>query len=96
MDQAGAKSKCLLVVGDNSFCNRALFTAAMERTAVIARARREVKLCKRASAGSRCFYDRLRFTPDQVRQDDSIAWRKARVFYGGEWRKMRYKEVPAI
>jgi hypothetical protein len=96
VDQAGARSKCLLVVGDNSFCNRALFTAAMERTAVIARARRDVKLCKRASAGSRYFYDRLRFTPDQVRQDDSIAWRKARVFYGGEWRKMRYKEVPEI
>lgn len=93
LDRAGSASKRLLVVGDNSFCNRTLFTAALERTAVIARARRDVKLCKRAPAGSRCFYDSTRFTPEQIRQDDSIAWLKARVFYGGQWRKMRYKEV---
>ncbi|MFL6448964.1 MAG: transposase [Bryobacteraceae bacterium] len=96
LDQAGARHKRLLVVGDNSFCNRALFTAALERIAVIARARRDVKLCKRASAGSRCFYGSTRFTPDQVRHDDSIVWRKTRVFYGGEWRKMRYKEVREV
>jgi hypothetical protein len=96
VDQSGARQKCVLVVGDNSFCNRTLFTAAMERTAVIARARRDVKLCKRAPAGSRCFYDSIRFTPDEVRQDDSIAWRKARVFYGGEWRTMRYKEIREV
>ena len=93
LDQAGSACKCLLVVGDNSFCTRTLFTAALERTAGGARARRDVTLCKRAPAGSRCFYDATRFTPEQVRQDDSIAWQKARVFYGGEWRKMRYKEV---
>src|SRR3954465_14213325 len=34
LDQAGSACKCLLVVGDNSFCNRTLFTAALERTAV--------------------------------------------------------------
>jgi len=93
VDQAGAKNKSLLVVGDNSFCNRALFTADIERTTVIARARRDVKLCKRAPAGSPRFYDAVRFTPDQVRQDEALGWQKARVFYGGQWRKMRYKEV---
>ncbi len=96
VDQAGASHKRLLVVGDNSFCNRALFTAAIDRTAVIARGRRDVKLCKRAPDGSKRFYDSTRFTPDQVRQDESIGWRKARVFYGGEWRKMRYKEVREV
>jgi DDE superfamily endonuclease len=96
IDQAGGQHKFLLVVGDNSFCNRALFSAAFDRTAVIARARRDVKLCKRAPAGSPRFYDAARFTPDQVRQDDSIGWCKARVFYGGEWRTMRYKEVREV
>ena len=86
LDRAGSASRCLLVVGDNSFCNRTLFTAALERTAVVARARRDVKLCKRAVAESRCFYDATRFTPEQIRQDDSIAWLKARVFYGGQSR----------
>jgi DDE family transposase len=93
LDRVGSAHQCLLVVGDNSFCNRRLFTAALERSAVIARARRDVKLCQRAPAGSRCFYDATRFTPEQIRQDDSIAWMKTRVFYGGQWRNMRYKEV---
>jgi hypothetical protein len=96
VDLAGAHHKRLLVVGDNSFCNRPLFSATIERTYVLARARRDVKLCKRAAAGSPRFYDSTRFTPEQIRQDDSIAWLKARVFYGGQWRKMRYKEVREV
>lgn len=76
LDRAGNAGKCLLVVGDNSFYNRALFTAALQRTAVIARARHDVKLCKRALGGSRRFYDSTRLTPEQVRQDESIGWKK--------------------
>ena len=93
MDEAGAKGKTLLVVGDNSFCNRTLFGMVWERTEIIARARRDIKLCRRASAGSRCFYDAVKFTPEQVRQNEHIAWRKVRIFYGGQWRKIRYKQV---
>ena len=48
------------------------------------------------AAGSPRFYDSTRFTPEQIRQDDSIAWRKARVFYGGQWRKLRYKEIREV
>lgn len=96
IDQAGAHHKRLLVVGDNSFCNRPLFSASIERTAVLARARRDVKLCKRAAAASLRFYDAARFTPEQVRLDESIGWQKARVFYGGQWRRMRYKEVREV
>ena len=96
VDQAGAHHKRLLVVGDNSFCNRPLFSASIERTAVLARARRDVKLCKRAAAGSLRFYDAARFTPEQVRLDESIGWQKARVFYGRQWRQMRYKEVREV
>ncbi|MGH9631405.1 MAG: hypothetical protein ACRD7E_24135 [Bryobacteraceae bacterium] len=96
LDRAGAGRKRLLIVGDNSFCNRTLFTAALERTEIVARARRDVKLCKQAAAGSRRFYDTTRFTPEQTRLDDSIAWQKVRVFYGGQWRKFRYKELSQI
>ena len=96
LDRAGGKPKRMLAVGDNSFCNRTLFTSTMERVEVIARARRDVKLCKHSAPGSRCFYDTNRFTPEDVRQDESIAWHKARVFYGGQWRKIRYKELPEV
>ncbi len=96
LNQAGGKPKRLLAVGDNSFCNRTLFTSRLDGIEVIARARRDVKLCKHSASSSRCFYDSNRFTPEDVRQDESVAWRKARVFYGGHWRKIRYKELPGV
>ena len=55
-----------------------------------------MKLCRRADSGTGRFYDVRKFTPEQVRQDDSLLWRKARIFQGGEWRKVRYKEVSVI
>ena len=54
-----------------------------------------MKLCRPASSGRR-IYDAVKFTPEQVRQDDAIPWRKVRVFYGGHWRKIRYKELNGI
>jgi hypothetical protein len=94
-DAAGGQRKTLLAVGDNSFCNRTLFRATWDRVEVIARARRDVKLCRAAVSGRR-IYDAVKFTPEQIRQDDTIPWRKVRVFYGGQWRKIRYKEVDDV
>jgi len=96
LDAAGAAGKGLLAVGDNSFCNRTLFRGAFDRIEVLARARRDTKLCRRAPAESRCFYDPSKFTPEQVRQDETLAWKKVRIFHGGQWRKVRSKEVRAV
>ena len=93
VDQAGGGRKKLLIVGDNSFCNRTLFGASCERTEIIARARRNLKLCHPAPAGSRQVYNAVKFTPEQVRQDERIAWNKVLIFYGGQWRQIRYKQV---
>ena len=94
-DAAGARSKTILAVGDNSFCNRTLFRSTWDRVEVIARCRRDLKLCRPAASGRR-IYDAVKFTPDQVRNDDAIPWRKVRVFYGGQWRKIRYKQLHGI
>jgi hypothetical protein len=94
-DAAGGKRKIILAVGDNSFCNRTLFRTPYDRVEIIARARRDIKLCRPAACGRR-IYDVVKFTPEQVRQDETIAWRKVRVFYGGQWRKIRYKEVIGV
>lgn len=92
LDLLGA-AKTLLAVGDNSFCNRTLFRPALDRVELLVRARRNLKLCRRAPGFGRRFFDSLKFTPEQVRQDASILWRKATVFLGGQWREVRYKEV---
>ena len=46
--------------------------------------------------GGRRFYGTEKFTPEQVRQDEARPWKQTKVFYGGKWRKVRYKEVAAV
>lgn len=96
LDEAGGAKKILVMAGDGSFCNRTVLTAPRERTEIIARARKDAVLCYRAEPGGRRFYGADKFTPEQVRQDDSIPWKTTKIFYGGKRRKIRYKEVTEV
>lgn len=93
LDEAGGTAKILVIAGDGSFCNRTVFSAPRERTEMIARARKDARLCFRAPQPSRRFYAVEKFTPEQVRQDEAIPWQTTKLFYGGKWRRIRYKEV---
>jgi hypothetical protein len=92
LDNAGGFEKILVATCDGSFCNKVCIGAEMERTHLVARCRKNAKLCVKASGG-RAFYSKEKFTPEQVRQDESIPWQEATIFHGGDWRKIRYKEV---
>lgn len=96
LDAASGALKILVLAADGSFCNRTVFSASVERTEVLARARRDAALCLRAPAGCRRFYDQVKFTPEQVRQNDALPWKKTRIFYGGNWRIVRYKDLAGI
>ncbi len=96
MDLAGGRRKVLVLTGDGSFCNRTCFGEIPERSALLVRARRDAKLCLRAPQNSRRFYATEKFTPEQVRQDDSRTWKTSKIFYGGKRRKIRYKEVAEV
>jgi len=95
LDEAGQNARPRPIVGDGSFCNRTLFTADLPRTELIVRARRDLKLCGKADGGSRSFYDKVKFTPEQVLKDESVPWCTS-IFHGGQWRVIRYKEVTGI
>lgn len=95
-DHAGANGKVLVIVGDGSFCNRTVLSGIPDRMVLIARTRKDASLCFRAPLGDRRFYAKDKFTPDQVRLDENIAWRETRLFYGGKRRKVRYKEVTGV
>jgi hypothetical protein len=96
LDVAGAVGRTLVLAVDGSFCNRTVFTRVVRGVELIARARKDVALCFRAEAGSRRFYGRDKFTPEQIRQNDSLPWRTAKVFYGGRRRTIDYKEVAEV
>jgi hypothetical protein len=96
LDQAGAQKRLLIAAVDGSFCNHALFFKPLDRTRLLARARKDARLCYPALPESHRTYSPDRFTPEQVRQDDSIAWAKATIFYAGQLRAIRYKEVIGV
>ena len=96
LDLAGGEKKILVLAGDGSFCNRTCFRAPRDRTELICRARKDAVLCFGAMAGSRRFYGTEKFTPEQMRQDEAQPWKQTKVFYGGKWRKVRYKEVSGV
>jgi hypothetical protein len=96
LDQAGGGSKILVLTGDGSFCNRTCFGEIPDRSVLLVRARKDAKLCFRASPDSRRFYGVDKFTPEQVRQDDTRDWKVTKIFYGGKRRKIRSKTVVGV
>jgi DDE superfamily endonuclease len=96
LDRAGAKDKLLVAVVDGSFCNRTCMGTEVERTCVVARARKDAKLCFRASGNTQKIYGENKFTPKGVRQDESIPWQMTSIYHGGKWREVRYKEVKEV
>jgi len=96
LDEAGAANQILVLAADGSFCNRTVFSAPRDRTEIIARARKDAVLSFRAPQPSRRFYAVEKFTPEQVRQDEAVAWQTTRLFYGGKWRRIRYKQVRGV
>jgi hypothetical protein len=96
LDQAGAQTKSLLMAGDGSFCNRTLFRTPLDRIDLLCRARADVRLCAPAPPGSRGKYAQKKFTPEQVRQNESLSWQSIQLWHGGKRRKLRYKEVKEV
>lgn len=93
LDQAGGRDKVLVLAGDGSFCNRNCFAQVADRTVLLVRARKDARLCLPAPVPSRRFYAVEKFTPQQMRKDDGLAWKTTKIFYGGKRRRIRYKEV---
>ncbi len=93
LDLAGGRDKILVLTADGSFCNRTCFGDVPHRAVLLARARKDAKLCFRAPAHSRRFFALEKFTPEQVRKDESRAWKTTKIFYGGKRRTIRYKEL---
>jgi hypothetical protein len=95
LDEVGGFSKTLIATVDGSFCNRTCMRANVDRTVILARARRDAKLCY-PSAEPRRSYGKEKFTPESVRQDKTSGWKCAKVFHGKRYRTIRYKEVGPV
>jgi hypothetical protein len=96
LNQKQAQQRTLLASLDGSFCNRTLFHAPVEGIDLIARCRKDARLCRPALPPGPRRYDPEWFTPEQVRQNPQIPYRRLRVYYGGKRRWIRIKVVPLV
>jgi hypothetical protein len=94
LDAQGFEARRLLAVGDGSFCNQTTFRQAFERTTLICRARKDLRLCFRAPEAGPRYYGQTTFSPQELYEDDAAhPWKEARIFHGGRCRRVRSKEV---
>jgi hypothetical protein len=96
LDQKGAADRPLLIPVDGSFCNRTFFKAPIARVHLLARCRKDARLCFPAPSDSRRQYAAEVFTPEAVRQSDRLDWKQTRIFFGAKARKVRYKVLDHI
>lgn len=96
LDEQGAGQRDLLAVVDGSFCNRTMFRNRLEQVELLARCRKDARLCLPALKGGRRKYAAEIFTPEQIRREDHIPWKRARIHYAGKRRWIRYKVLHKV
>ena len=96
LDAAGAADKDVLSALDGGFCNKVFFGKKLDRIELVARSRKDARLCFAAEPGGRRFYAKETFTPESVRTSESQPWLTGRFFHGDAWRDMRYKEITGV
>ncbi len=95
-DDEGAAAHVLVSATDGSFCNRNCFRTEIAGVVMLARTRKDARLCGPAPAGSRRIYAPHPFTPEEVRKDKRIKWHTARVYLGGKRRRLRSKKCRGV
>lgn len=72
-----------------------MFRAELDRITLAARCRKDAKLCLPAENPDhpKKVYSDEKFTPEEVRKDNSIPYRTEMVYFGGKYRKIKYKEI---
>lgn len=91
MNAKGLSSKIMIMSCDGSFCNRTCMSIDDPKIIMLARCRKDAKLCLQSTSKTKV-YDDCKFTPEEIRKDESIEWSVKSFFYGGKWREIRYKE----
>jgi len=95
LDVAGTAKKTVVIIGDGAFCNKRIFSFAVDRLQLLVRCRKDIRLCRRSDVPRR-FYDPKTFTPRDVLSMETVPWQQTRIFFGGKKRRLRFKEVPDI
>jgi hypothetical protein len=96
LDDKGAAQRRLLIPVDGSFCNRTFFKTPIPRVDLLARCRKDARLCLPDLSNSRRHYAAEFFTPQDVRKSARLEWKQTRIYFGAKCRKIRYKVLDNV
>jgi hypothetical protein len=96
LDRLGAQGRQMIVAVDGSLCNRTILVKTLPRVEIVGRCRKDARLCFPHPGTGRRIYGKERFSPEEVRQNESIPWRTCRIHFGSAWRDIRHKEVGTV
>lgn len=92
IDRVVGSDRQMIAVMDGSFCNKTIFHSQFDHITLLARCRKDAKLCLRSQMQGRRKFSEEKFTPEDVRKNDAIQWKTVHVFYGGKSRSIQCKE----
>ena len=92
LDEHGAQARPLLVALDGSFCQRRFLQEPIAGVALLCRARKDAVLCRRDEGTGRRFYGAQTFTPEAVRQNETVLWQEMTARFGAKEHPLRYKD----
>lgn len=101
-DDPQGRQRLLISSVDGGFTNRTVFREVPENTVMIGRIRKDARLflppveSDQPRRGRRRWYGEPLPTPEQIRQDDSIAWTTVEAFGGGKRHQFEIKTLPAV
>ncbi len=96
LDRLGAEGRTMIIAVDGSLCNRTILLKTLPRIEIVGRCRKDARLCFPVTGKGRRVYGKERFSPEAVRQNESIPWQTCSIHFGGAWRDIRYKELGNI
>jgi hypothetical protein len=97
-----AEDRPLLVAVDGSYTNKTVLNNLPERTTLIGRIRKDAKLFhlpseeNQPAVGAKRKYGAQAPTPEELRQDDSIAWQEVTAFGAGKTHTFRIKTISPV
>lgn len=88
------ETRKILMICDASFCNQTCMRMEMEGIEILARCKKNAKLCfSYQGSNKRKKYSDEKFTPEEIRKTKVCSWKMMEGFYGGKRRRIKYKEV---
>jgi hypothetical protein len=99
---AGDAPRAVRLLVDGHYTNRTVLKRLPPHTTLIGRVRKDAQLhfpatdAERRQTGRRLLYGALAPTPEQLRQDDTVAWETVSVFAAGQQHQCRVKTLSGL